>query len=102
MYMLILNFTYPLRCRRVPPVEYHCTRRHPIFILFNLLYYIVVHFMWVSKKEIVYLPVCPPSAVNSARIKGPILKQVYMLDSQHFEGHFHSRLSSFICKSHLP
>jgi hypothetical protein len=23
MYMLILNFTYPLRCRRVPPVEYH-------------------------------------------------------------------------------
>jgi hypothetical protein len=21
--MLILNFTYPLRCRRVPPVEYH-------------------------------------------------------------------------------
>jgi hypothetical protein len=29
--MLILNFTYPLRCRvplgvRVPPVEYHCPR----------------------------------------------------------------------------
>jgi hypothetical protein len=30
--MLILNFTYPLRCRRiplgvrVPPVEYHCIR----------------------------------------------------------------------------
>jgi len=24
MYMLILNFTYPLRCLRVPPVEYHC------------------------------------------------------------------------------
>jgi hypothetical protein len=23
MYMLILNFTYPLRCLRVPPVEYH-------------------------------------------------------------------------------
>jgi hypothetical protein len=21
--MLILNFTYPLRCLRVPPVEYH-------------------------------------------------------------------------------
>jgi len=26
MYMLILNFTYPLRCLRVPPVEYHCLR----------------------------------------------------------------------------
>jgi hypothetical protein len=25
--MLILNFTYPLRCFRVPPVEYHCSRR---------------------------------------------------------------------------
>jgi hypothetical protein len=25
MYMPILNFTYPLRCLRVPPVEYHCT-----------------------------------------------------------------------------
>jgi hypothetical protein len=31
MYMLILNFTYPLRCLRVPlgvrvpPVEYHCS-----------------------------------------------------------------------------
>jgi hypothetical protein len=24
--MLILNFTYPLRCLRVPPVEYHCIR----------------------------------------------------------------------------
>jgi hypothetical protein len=30
--MLILNFTYPLRCLRVPlgvrvpPVEYHCSR----------------------------------------------------------------------------
>jgi hypothetical protein len=24
--MLILNFTYPLRCLRVPPVEYHCLR----------------------------------------------------------------------------
>jgi hypothetical protein len=22
--MLILNFTYPLRCLRAPPVEYHC------------------------------------------------------------------------------
>jgi hypothetical protein len=22
--MLILNFTYPLRCLRVTPVEYHC------------------------------------------------------------------------------
>jgi len=28
MYMLILNFTYPLRCLRVPPVEYHCPRRN--------------------------------------------------------------------------
>jgi hypothetical protein len=33
MYMLTLNFTYPLRCLRVPPgvrvppVEYHCNRR---------------------------------------------------------------------------
>jgi hypothetical protein len=27
MYMLILNFTYPLRCLRVPPVEYHCLSR---------------------------------------------------------------------------
>jgi hypothetical protein len=33
--MLILNFTYPLRCRRVPlgvrvpPVEYHCPK--PLF-----------------------------------------------------------------------
>jgi hypothetical protein len=33
MYMLILNFTYPLRCLRVPlgvrapPVEYHWARR---------------------------------------------------------------------------
>jgi len=32
MYMLILNFTYPLRCLRVPlgvrvpPVEYHCIK----------------------------------------------------------------------------
>jgi len=24
MYMLILNFTYPLRCLRVPQFEYHC------------------------------------------------------------------------------
>jgi hypothetical protein len=24
--MLILNFTYPLRCLRVPPVEYHWSR----------------------------------------------------------------------------
>jgi len=24
--MLILNFTYPLRCLRVPPVEYHWPR----------------------------------------------------------------------------
>jgi hypothetical protein len=24
--MLILNFTYPLRCLRVPPVEYHCSK----------------------------------------------------------------------------
>jgi len=24
--MLILNFTYPLRCLRVPPVEYHWIR----------------------------------------------------------------------------
>jgi hypothetical protein len=24
--MLILNFTYPLRCLRVPPVEYRCSR----------------------------------------------------------------------------
>jgi hypothetical protein len=24
--MLILNFTYPLRCLRIPPVEYHCSR----------------------------------------------------------------------------
>jgi hypothetical protein len=24
--MFILNFTYPLRCLRVPPVEYHCHR----------------------------------------------------------------------------
>jgi hypothetical protein len=23
--MLILNFTYPLRCLRLPPVEYHCS-----------------------------------------------------------------------------
>jgi hypothetical protein len=38
--MLILNFTYPLRCRRVPlgvsvpPVEYHCSsgiHLHPLF-----------------------------------------------------------------------
>jgi hypothetical protein len=29
--MLILNFTYPLRCLRVPPVEYHCSRvRFPV------------------------------------------------------------------------
>jgi hypothetical protein len=34
MYMLILNVTYPLRCRRVPlgvrvpPVEYHCLRTY--------------------------------------------------------------------------
>jgi hypothetical protein len=28
MYMLILNFTYPLRCLRVPPVEYHWSRQH--------------------------------------------------------------------------
>jgi len=28
MYMLILNFTYPLRCLRVPPVEYHWIRQH--------------------------------------------------------------------------
>jgi len=27
MYMLILNFTYPLRCLRVPPVEYHWAKR---------------------------------------------------------------------------
>jgi hypothetical protein len=26
--MLILNFTYPLRCLRVPPVEYHCSTRN--------------------------------------------------------------------------
>jgi hypothetical protein len=26
MYMLILNFTYPLRCLHVPPVEYHCSK----------------------------------------------------------------------------
>jgi hypothetical protein len=26
MYMLILNFTYLLRCLRVPPVEYQCSR----------------------------------------------------------------------------
>jgi hypothetical protein len=26
MYMLILNFTYPLRCLCVPPVEYHCSK----------------------------------------------------------------------------
>jgi hypothetical protein len=24
--MLILNFTYPLRCLRVPPVEYHWSK----------------------------------------------------------------------------
>jgi len=28
MYMLILNFTYPLRCLRVPPVEYHWARQN--------------------------------------------------------------------------
>jgi len=28
MYMLILNFTYPLRCLRVPLVEYHCCRQY--------------------------------------------------------------------------
>jgi len=27
MYMLILNFVYPLRCLRIPPVEYHWLRR---------------------------------------------------------------------------
>jgi hypothetical protein len=30
--MLILNFTYPLRCLRVPPVEYHCSRGLGIFL----------------------------------------------------------------------
>jgi len=29
MYMLILNFTYPLRCLRIPPVEYHCITLNP-------------------------------------------------------------------------
>jgi hypothetical protein len=28
--MLILNFTYPLRCLRVPPVEYHWSRRYKV------------------------------------------------------------------------
>jgi hypothetical protein len=31
MYMLILNFTYPLRCLRVPLVEYHCSRSPDLF-----------------------------------------------------------------------
>jgi len=30
MYMLILNFTYHLRCLRVPPVEYHWSSAYPI------------------------------------------------------------------------
>jgi hypothetical protein len=32
MYMLILNFTYPLRCLRVPPVEYHCSKWRQPFL----------------------------------------------------------------------
>jgi hypothetical protein len=35
MYMLILNFTYPLRCLRVPPVEYHCSRPFTLFPVSN-------------------------------------------------------------------
>jgi hypothetical protein len=27
IYIYILNFTYPLRCLRVPQVEYHCSRQ---------------------------------------------------------------------------
>jgi hypothetical protein len=29
--MLILNFTYPLRCLRVPPVEYHWSKARMVF-----------------------------------------------------------------------
>jgi hypothetical protein len=35
--MLILNFMYPLRCLRVPPVEYHCTRKHYAVGMINSL-----------------------------------------------------------------
>jgi hypothetical protein len=31
MYMLILNFTYPLRCLRVPPVEYHWSKACTVY-----------------------------------------------------------------------
>jgi hypothetical protein len=37
MYMLILNFTYPLRCLRVPPVEYHCPTGTVMGILISIV-----------------------------------------------------------------
>jgi hypothetical protein len=39
--MLILNFMYPLRCLRVPPVEYHCSIAS--FVYFGLLSCCEVH-----------------------------------------------------------
>jgi hypothetical protein len=36
MYMLILNFTYPLRCHRVPPVEYHWSKSCTVYDSSNI------------------------------------------------------------------
>jgi hypothetical protein len=36
--MLILNFTYPLRCLRVPPVEYHWSRVYSRSAVKEILY----------------------------------------------------------------
>jgi hypothetical protein len=36
MYMLILNFTYPLRCLRVPLVEYHWSKAGTVYDRLNI------------------------------------------------------------------
>jgi hypothetical protein len=54
MYMLILNFTYPLRCLRVPPVEYHWDRRLGHEVKSPLAHWIGDWDMRLSKE-----PTCP-------------------------------------------
>jgi hypothetical protein len=54
MYMLILNFTYPLRCLRLPPVEYHCLRPLGYWDRQNIKLYTILNnmcFNWAPRHE---------------------------------------------------
>jgi hypothetical protein len=61
MYMLILNFTYPLRCLRVPPVEYHWPSLYTdraTYVQSTFYYLHLVHFYVSDRMGYFYLLTC--------------------------------------------